>query len=325
MIRFKNKILFLSAALCYFTCQAQEIPSIEEKIPFACTFSKDSDPDWGDDDFVQTFFFVIPETWKKPVYIRVFDPEIGGQHDENHHDFNSKTKFTIYGGAKAHSEPDARSPEPKGKFKSGIQMSSRTFGNDAKFDNKWISFGPFNPAEGELQPDMGGRVLKLVIEGLEGDDGNLYRLFISSSGDENKSVEGANGFAYEYTFRLSDSKGAVSHLYPFVPPNVTAVKIKIFDYDNEGMVRVVSVAKRGDVCQLAGEAQQWMESRHRVSKEEINTSLDVQFIKQKDVKNNNIVVFISNQYGETMPFYTTPIGGVPKFAFKIRTEAIDDK
>ena len=295
---------------------SQPVPSIEEKIPFICTFSKDSDKEWGDDDFVQTFFFVIPETHKRPVYIRVFDPEVGGLHDENHLNFNSKTRFTVYGGKGAHSEPDARGPDPVGNYKSGLELYSRVFTSGTKTDNSWISLGPFNPAEGELQPLIGGRVLKVVIEGLEGDDGNLYKLFLSESVNENVAIEGGNGFAYEYTFRLSDKIGAVSHLYPFIQENVAAVKVKVFDYDDEGVIRIVSVARKGDVCALE-EDRKWIESRHRVTKPEINTSLDVQFIKKKDVKNNNIVVFITNKFNETMAFYTSPIGGIPKYSFKI--------
>jgi hypothetical protein len=303
--------------------RAQPVPSLEEKIPFICTFSKNSDKEWGDDDFVQTFFFVIPESYKRPVYIRVFDPDVGGMHDENHLTFDSRTKFTVYGGKGAHSEPDARGPDPVGNYKSGVELYSRVFGQSAKTDNNWVSLGPFNPAEGELQPEIGGRVLKVVIEGLEGDDGNLYKLFLSENVNENVAVEGGNGFAYEYTFRLSDKIGAVSHLYPFVAENVNAVKVKVFDYDDEGMIRIVSVARKGDVCALE-EDRKWIESRHRVTKPEINTSLDVQFIKKKDVKNNNIVVFITNQFNETMAFYTSPIGGVPKYSFKIGVKLEDE-
>jgi hypothetical protein len=299
---------------------AQSIPSVEEKIPFICTFSKNSDVKWGDDDFVQTFFFVIPESYKKPVYIRIFDPDLGGMYDENHGPFDSRTKFSVYGGNKAHSDPDAKSPDPKGNFRSGILLASKIYGNDKNFDNKWVTLGPFNPIEGELQKDIGGRVFKVIIEGQEGDDGNLYRLFLSSVADDNKAIEGGNGFAYEYAFRLFDAKGSVSHLYPFVTENVTAVKIKVFDYDNEGIIRVISVAKKGDVCKLSEEGL-WIESMHRVTKEEVNTSLDIQFIKQNEVKNNNIVVFISNQYGEFLPFYTSPIGGIPKYLFKIGIKA----
>lgn len=308
--------LILIYCFAAFLSPAQPVPSVEEKIPFICTFSKNSDIKWGDDDFVQTFFYVIPESYKKPVYIRIFDADLGGTYDENHGPFNSKTKFSVYAGNKAHSHADAKSPDPKGNYKSGNLLTSRSFGADASIDNKWVSLGPINPIEGELQPEMGGRVIKVIIEGLDGDDGNLYRLFLSSVPDDNKSIEGANGFAYEYSFRLSDTKGAVSHLYPFVSENVTAVKIKVFDYDNDGVIRVVSIAKKGDVNKPSKDGL-WMETMHKVYKEEINTSLDIQFVKKTDAKNNNIVVFISNQYGDLMPFFTSPIGGVPKFAYKI--------
>lgn len=315
-----NKLIALILLVFSLCLQAQPVPSLEEKIPFICTFSKSSEVTWGDDDFVQIMFFVIPESYKKPVYIRIFDPDLGGANDENHGPFNSKTRFSVYGGNKAHSDPDAKSFDPKGNYKSGILLTTKTFGNDAATDNKWVSLGPFNPVEGELQKDIGGRVLKVVIEGQEGDDGNLYRLFLSSDANDNKPVEGGNGFAYEYAFRLFDGKGSVSHLYPFVPENVTAVKIRIFDYDSEGIIRVVSNARKGDICQLSGEGL-WIESKHRVAKEEVNTSLDIQFIKQSEVKNNNIVVFISNQYGELMPFFTSPIGGIPKYMYKIGIKA----
>lgn len=298
------------------TLYAQPVPSSEEMIPFICTFSRDSDKEWGDDDFVQTFFFVVPDSWRKPVYIRVFDPDVGGKHDENHLSFNSRTRFTVYGGQGAHSHPDARGPEPEGNFRSGIQLYTRTFGTENKTDDRWVTLGPFNPAEGELQPLIGGRVFKIIIEGLQGDDGNLYKLFLSEAPDANIAVEGGNGFAYEYTFRLSDHIGAVSHLYPFVPENVTAVKVKVFDYDDEGTIKVVSVARKGDVCALQ-ESHKWIESRYRISRPEINTSLDIQFVKSKNVKDNNIVVFITNQFNETMAFYTSPIGGVPKYTYRI--------
>jgi hypothetical protein len=323
-MRRKNKwsLLVLTS---FFACAVfgQSVPSKEEKIPFACTFSKDSDPSWGDDDFVQSIFFVLPENIKMPFYIRVFDPDVGGKHDENHNDFNSKTKFSVYGGKGAHSDPDAKNLQPVGNFRSGSLLATKTFSSSDKYDNAWYTFGPFNPGEGELQKELGGRVFKFLVEGLAGDDGNLYRVFLSSLENENVAPEGCNAFAYEYTFRLEDRKGSVAHLYPFVPERVTSVKLGIFDYDNEGMIRIVSVSKKGDVCQLSQKQSLWTESRHRVSKEEINTSLDVQFIKQFDVKNNNIAVSISNQYGEAMPFYTYPIGGIPKYNAKIGAQEVE--
>jgi hypothetical protein len=316
-----KKRIFLTALLfTVLLSEAQPVPSTDEKIPYLCTFGKASNKEWGDDDFVQTFFFVIPKTYKSPVYIRLYDPDTGGELDEAHADFNSKTKFSIYGGKGAHSDPDAKKQDPAGNYKSGILLSSKTFGNDKAYDKQWVSMGPFNPVEGEFQQELGGYVFKIVIEGTEGDDGNLYRLFLSADPNDNKAVEGGNAFAYEYSMRLADSKGSVAHLYPFVGTNVVAVKVNIFDFDNDGIIRMVSVAKKGEVYQSSANGT-WLESTHKITAPEINTSLDIQFIKQKDMKNNNIVVYITNQYGELMPFFTTPIGGIPKYTYKIGVKA----
>src|ERR1700756_2619015 len=312
-------ILFvLLLELCFSNLSAQPFPSADEKIPFLCTFSKNSQKDWGDDDFVQIYFFVVPQTEKNPIYIRVFDPDIGGKYDEVHDVFNSKTRFSVYGGKGAVSNPDAKKQTPTGNFKSGIQLSSKTFGDDPTFDDKWYTLGPFNPVEGELQPE--GYVFKLVIEGMDGDDGNLYKMFLSSLPNENKAIEGGNAFTYEYSFRMADTKGSISHLYPFVSGGITAVKISVFDFDDDGILRVVSVAKKGEITKSSGNAV-WLDNTHKITSEEINTSLDIQFVKQQDSKNNNVVVYITNQYGELMPFYATPIGGVPKYKFKIGVKA----
>lgn len=295
---------------------SQPVPSIDEKFTYLTTFSKSADKKYGDDDFVQITFFAIPETNKTPIYIRVYDPNIGGKLDEVKSEFDSKTKFSIYGGKGAHSNKDAQAFDPKGNYKSGVLIDSKTFDGDLEYDGKWYTFGPINPSDGELQPENGGYVLKFVIEGLSGDDGNLYKMFLSKSKDDNVPVEGGNSFCYEYCFRLPETAGFTSHIYPFVSTNVIAVKINVFDYDNEGIIRTVTIAKKGEMKTSHTEGT-WSTTELIVVKEEINTSIDVQFIRKKEVKNNNVSVYITNQYNEAIPFYTIPIGGVPKYKYKI--------
>lgn len=295
---------------------AQAIPSEDEKIPYLTTFSKGAKTSFGDDDFVQIYFFVIPEKSNDPFYIRIYDPDVGGEIDEKNVAFNSKTKFSFYGGKGAHSDKAAKGQDPKGNYKSGVFIMGKTFGEDPSLDGKWYEFGPFNPKEGELQTENGGYVFKMVVEGIEGDDGNLYKMFLSSSKDKNVKVEGANSFCYEYTFRLDEKMAAVGHIYPFVPKGVISCEVSVFDYDNAGTIRMVSVAKKGDMFASNTEGV-WSKMTFKISEEEVNTSLDIQFINKKEVKNNNVAVFITNQYGELMPFYSLPIGGVPKYKYKI--------
>jgi hypothetical protein len=312
------KKLILSAVLFLFVDQicAQAIPSEDEKIPYFTTFSKNAKLSFGDDDFVQVIFFVVPEKSNDPFYVRVYDPDNGGTIDEKVNAFNSKTKFSFYGGKGAQSNKDCQDQNPKGNYKSGVFITGKTFGEDPAQDAKWYEFGPFNPKEGELLPDLGGYVFKMVVEGLDGDDGNLYKLFLSSQKDKNVKVEGANSFYYEYTFRLDEKAGYVGHIYPYILPKVVEVDINTFDYDNAGTIRVVSVEKKGDMFASETEGV-WAQVKFKIEAAEIGTSLDIQFINKKEVKNNNVAVYITNQFGEFMPFYSLPIGGVPKYKYKI--------
>ncbi len=316
----KKLISVFVLGLFFFSSFSQSVPSLDEKFPYLGTFAKNSQKEWGDDDFVQTFFFVIPLSEKNPIYIRIYDPESSGTNDELHGPaFNTKTRFSVYGGKGAHTDPAAKNINPVGNFKSGIQLATKTFSNETEHDNKWISLGPFNPTEGELDPTFNQYVFKIVIEGLDGDDGNLYRMYLSSKPNENKDVEGGNAFAYEYSFRLADVKTSVGHVYPFIDSKVTAVDVNIFDYDDDGVIRLISVAKKG-TGDKSSKNNEWKKHRYPIEKEELNTSLDIQFIKLKDSNNNNIVVYIQNQYGENLPFFASPIGGVPKYKYKIKVK-----
>lgn len=294
-------------------CSAQLIPSEENNIPYLVTFGKDGVTSWGDDDFVQIFFFVAPKKEVKPVYIRVFDPECSGDDDEKKGEYNTETKFSVYGGKTCFSNPDVKKQDPVGKYNSGNLLATKTFGNSTKYQNGWFTFGPFNPTEGEYVPSIGGYVFKIIAEGIKGDDGNLYKYYFSSKPADNKPIEGGNAFTYEYTFRLSDNQADVSHLYPFIEEKVVSIKISNFDFDNDGDIKIVSVAKKGELSSVSGD-NEWKAMEHAVVESEKKTSLDIQFIKNKkqQIKNNNVTLYVTNQYGHLLPMYTVPIGGAPK-------------
>ena len=295
---------------------AQSVPSSEENIPYLVTFGKESMTSWGDDDFCQTFFFIIPKEEKKPIFIRVFDPDTGGDFDEIKEKADTKTRYSIFGGKGAFTNHDAVLEQPVGQYKSGTLLSTKIFDSNKDFNGKWYSFGPFNPTEGEYIEEHQGYVIKLIAEGISGNDGNLYKYFLSTDKDNNVKVEGANMFTFEYTFRLQNEAGSVSHIYPFVNKDVVSIKIHTFDFDNDGMVRIVSVAKKFEIINVSGD-DHWKESLHKISDAEKNTSLDIQMIKRTASKDNNVVFYITNQYGNLLPFFTSPIGGAPKIGVNI--------
>ncbi len=297
---------------------AQPVPAVDENIPYLVTFGSDGDTAWGDNDFCQIIFFSVPESYSLPFFVQVFDPDTGGEIDEKKGEWDTTTRFSVYGGEGACSEEDARRINQNGKYLSGSLLASKTFAEDGRFDNKWYTFGPFNPSEGELLPDYGGYIFKIVVQGLEGDDGNLYRLFLSTDKIERHPVEGAFAFYFKYKFRLHDDVNEVSHIYPYMDSRVVAIKQTNFDWDNDGLIRIISPEKNGELVKVSGD-DNWRESTHEIVAGEQNSSLDIQMIKNRthQVRNNNVVIFLENQYGELLPFYSIPIGGIPQYKYSI--------
>lgn len=297
---------------------AQSVPAGDENIPYLMTFGKAAEKSWGDDDFSQTFFFLIPESFKEPIFIRVYDPDVGGELDEKNGEWDTRVTYEVFGGAGCYTHKDAQETDPIGNYKSGNLLATKSYGINPRYDNNWYTFGPFNPTEGEYVSKFGGYIFKIICEGVAGNDGNLYRYFLSTSFSENRPVEGGNAFAFEYSFRMHDNPSEVSHIYPYVDDRTITVKLSNFDWDDNGFIRIVSVARRGQMVKVSGD-DRWAEEEFKIFDEEKNTSLDIQFIKKKTppVKNNNVVVNVRNQYNELLPFYVIPIGGVPKYNYNI--------
>ncbi len=308
--------LFLAALIGH--TPAQPVPTEEENIPYLVTFGGDACPSWGDDNFTQTFFFLVPEEHTDPVYIRVFNPGTGSSIDEINGVWNTRVNFSIYGGNEAWSHPDAQETEPVGNYRSGNQMASKTFGSEPEYLETWYTFGPFNPMEGEYVEKFGGHIFKVIAQGVEGDDGNLYRYYLSTDPDENIPVEGGNAFAYSYTFRLWNDPQQVSHIYPFIDEETVSLKVSNFDWDYDGEIRVASTVRQGKLLTVSGD-DDWVVDEFEIFPEEQGATLDIQFHKQESplIRNNNAVINIRNQYGDLQPFFVVPIGGVPQYKYSI--------
>ncbi|MCT4581624.1 MAG: hypothetical protein N4A35_09425 [Flavobacteriales bacterium] len=294
---------------------AQVTPSKFENIAYLLTFGQGSTPSWGDDDHVQIHFFVVPQTENRPVYIRVYDPSTGGELDTPNGVFDTRTVYTIYGGKGAYSTKEARSINPQKNYDKGVIIDRKVFSNEAKYDQQWYSFGPINPKEGEYSKEMKGYVFKVICKGLNGNDGNAYEYALSYKSDANIPIEGGNAFTYEMCFRLKPGVKETAHVYPFINKKVVSIEQHNFDADNDVDMRLTSVTKKLHYVKESGNGG-WMKSLHKIDEGEKNTSIDFQLIKKTE-DYNDMVIFFLNQYEEAVPFFSTPIGGVPKYKYKI--------
>ena len=301
---------------------AQPVPGADENIPNLMTFGADAETSWGDNNFCQIIFFRVPDDVNTPFYIKVFDPDCGGDNDEIQGDWNTQTAFSIYGGQGSCTNDDAIKINLDGDYDDGTLLASKTFGNEPEYNLKWYTFGPINPAEGEHIPEESGYVFKVIIEGISGDDGNMYRLFMSSDKDNNEEIEGGNSYYFKYTFRLHNNPFERSHIYPYVSDEgIVSIKQTNFDWDNDGWITLRSVASAGSMMKISAD-DKWATSMYKIKEEEYNTSLDIQMRKHPSgkFKNNNVVIYFENQYGKLLKSYSVPIGGIPKYKGKIGAE-----
>jgi hypothetical protein len=293
----------------------QRVPNESENIDYLVTFGQEAPPDTGDDDHVQIIFFVIPYSHKQPVYLRIFDPDMGNKHDEFVGPPNTSTRFSIYGGKGAFSSKEAREIILSSNYKTGNLLASKIFGSESEFDSEWYTMGPYNPLEGEEIPSFNGYLLKIVVEGLKGNDGNHYRFFLSEEAARNKSIEGANAFAYNYTFKLHKAQ-TLAHIYPFIEKSIVSVTQHNFDFDNDGEILIYTVAKNREKAKGSGD-NAWASSLHPVTDSEKNLTMDIQ-IQKISSQENTMTVYITNQYNEAVPFFALPIGGPPKYKYNLK-------
>jgi hypothetical protein len=224
-------------------------------------------------------------------------------------------KYSVYGGKGAFSNKEARGIAPEKNGKSGQLITSKTFDNQLTYDTKWYAMGPFNPGEGEYSEELGGYIFKMVCEGIEGNDGNLYKYFLSIQPNENIAVEGGNAFTYEYSLRLKDKAKSIAHLYPFLDKDVVSIKVNTFDFDNDGNIKLYSNAKNWHFVSVSND-NEWVASEHKIQDTERNKSIDVQVFKYSGT-NNDMVIYVTNQYNIPLPFFAIPLGGVPKYKYKL--------
>jgi hypothetical protein len=141
---------------------------------------------------------------------------------------------------------------------------------------------------------------------------------LSTQPDINREVEGANAFTYEYSFRLPEKVNSIAHLYPFIDKEMISITQHNFDFDGEGAVLIYTVAKNRHKAAVSLN-NNWGISKHTIKEEEKNTSMDLQIVKKRTSR-NDMVCYITNQYGDAIPFFSSPIGGPPKYKYKVNVK-----
>ncbi len=207
----------------------------------------------GDNDFLQIIFFSIPEKLKDSLYLRLFDADFGDNLDVTLDNFDSQTEFILYGGAGAFTGGAAQYPLPNIESSTaGTELKKITTGIDPFLDNKWLNFAAFSPSQGELY--NGRYYFRLVVRGINGNDGNLFDLALSTESKQNIEPDGVEIFSYAPTLRLP-RKGVFAEVRFLLPADID--EVTVFNFDVAGAAVWVETPFRSNLSVPASGQDEW--------------------------------------------------------------------
>jgi len=185
---------------------AYRVPEDKSKLKYFYVFGPKGDPLMGADDNEMEIYIEIPEEEVGDLVIKVFDPDTGGKRDwkKNADDpWDTVTSFAVY----------------------GKKLLDQEQFSEGDYDFDYFTFGPYLKSEGEKIPG-GGYRFKIKVQGLEGDDANLFKFKIFP--------ESAEAYSYNITMRLASRQGEEMYFFPHVAAGTKKITVENYDIDRSG-------------------------------------------------------------------------------------------
>jgi len=214
-----------------YTAQEPSNPNTTLETGYLSIFGPDAPGSDGDDDHVQIIFFQVPDSYTGPLHVRIFDANTGGEVDETPRGiFDTTMRYALLGGAGAYTTPSARWSHPdETGIQAGTLLMQAEIGDDPAYDNNWALVLSADAGDGETVGSS--RMFKVVVQGISGDDGNLYNVALSTVSDDNVAPAGSRAFAYSWTFPMPSDVSQRPSLYPYVPAGTATVEQHNWDAD----------------------------------------------------------------------------------------------
>jgi len=204
---------------------AQSATSID--MPLLVTYGNKAPIREGDPTFRQVIYISLPADLKERVYIRLFDPDTGGDHDLIYTRPDTTTRFALFGGDGAFAGDEATGRgESEAELTGGKLLREKTYSEDNRFDGQWSTFALVSPSQGE--EIEGRRVFRLLVEGLDGNDGNLYGVVASLRDRRNLEPEDVRLFSFAPTIRVPN-RSTLTELRFDVPDGQDTLTVDNFD------------------------------------------------------------------------------------------------
>ncbi|MDP2921916.1 MAG: PKD domain-containing protein [Candidatus Omnitrophota bacterium] len=291
-----------------------QVPGEQSNVKYLYTFGKDGQKTYGAMKTGPLVIFVrVPSTYNGNIQIGIYDPDTGGAIDEKDGQWDTITKFSILGGKKTYTslleadeshvlidkESDTNPVDPY----HGDLLAEKTFGNDEQYDKKIYSFDPIDASKGE---EAGGyRYFKIVIEGLSGNDNNLFSLDISPDTLE--------AFSFAPRIRLAETRGAKMAFYPEIPSDSSRIYEYNYDLDpTGGTIDLISASRD---FRIKGSATgMWESTEIKVPSQDAGKRWVYEITKDRQ-KQGNMAFSLLTDKGRSIPIYFTPGAEGPKLVF----------
>ena len=275
---------------------AQEEPSQEPSS--LVIYGSEASTREGDNDFIQVIFIEIPEAIQDTLYLRIYDADCGGLHDSQYGVFNTETRFSFFGGSSIFTIPSVKTPFPdEASILTGQLLAQETCGITKFRDNIWYNLCAFLPQQGEKVGDK--YYFKLVVEGLTGNDANVFDIFMSSEPKRNVEVEKAMMFNYSPTIRLP-AYGVHAELR-FIGPTA-GLEISVHNFDLAGARMWVETPFRSKLPVATSGQDSWAESVVILEESEQGRLCALLFQGGEEIP-NDATCYILNVNGDALPIH----------------------
>lgn len=251
--------------------------------------------------------------------MRVFDPETGGQNDLLKGDADTEVTYTLYGGQGAYWDGNLDNNKA---FGNGTMLDSVIIGPQSESDNSFKTLFITDPRKGEYRTDFDAYIFRLECQGQAGDDGNVYKVFLSTDSHRNIPVEGAISFRYTNSLLLRDAP-ETGHLYPYMETSIQRIEGTIHGLEPDQDIIMFSRERRGQLIKTVSTREHTFS--FEVLEEEKGLSLDFQFPARTGnsfQQRQSIFINATSQSDYYVPFYSSPIGVVPRFVPDVSVEPI---
>ena len=268
--------------------------AVAQEAPVSVTYGPSASTAEGDPDYRETIFLSVPDSVQDGLFLRVFDPDTGGDHDHLYGAGpDTETRFRLFGGDGAYTEAAVAAPD-EAQLAAGREIAARTLGADPAQDGRWQTLARFSPAAGET---VGGRRLfRLQVDGTAGDDANLYQVTLSLREHRNLPPDGVEIFSFAPTLRAPDEE-VVTELRFVVPEDAEQLTIRNFDAADAEIT--LNTAFRSAPLAASGQ-NEWHDAQVAIEAEERGRVAAVVFGGGAEMP-NDVTFEIRDQDGRELP------------------------